>query len=647
MTKTENKSTLTKKPERVKWPLKKFLNKFFVFNIFLTLGIVMLILSLVCQDAFKGDQAKINSNIIVSVLVIVAGLAGGLTYSLLLTYRGEQPLETKFSDLTKWFFWVPILGIVFDKIWKHKELKHQYALKLKSNPNFKKPKMQLPSALLIIFAALVGIVFAIWVIYLAGGNLIVTNTEGEQVPGQIPGLLDIFLNPLRGFAGYNSTNLGAVSGAASIVIFLLLFNACMELVSESKALEAGIGALLKKMKGKEIILIPILMFILSICGSTFNMCEQLLPLFLVVIPLLFAAGYDAMTGFMVVFMSAGVGVMGSTVNPVLISTAIEAMKSTTMDPALIPGMMVGITWRLVIFAVVTIASIACTMIYALRMKKNPQKSCVYMSNEEFKSKYSFDKDALPPMTTKRMWTLIVFGVTFLMLIICLIDWKEITGWTGFIDLQTWLANTFPFLTSICPIGSFGMLEAGFLFFVGAVLVGVINWKSAPHFMQTFLKGCADFIGVAFIVSLARGLAITLNESGFNNLIADGLGAALKHMPAIGAMLMIFLVVSLLTIFIPSSSGLSSAMFPIIGPTVGGLIAGGVETITVSGSVTTFAAAMGWVNLFTPTGMVLPFLEMLKMDYSDFVKASWKQILIVLVVGLGLMAIGCYLPAGMF
>ncbi|MCQ2957183.1 MAG: hypothetical protein MJ233_05180 [Mycoplasmoidaceae bacterium] len=271
--------------------------------------------------------------------------------------------------------------------------------------------MQLPSALLIIFAALIGVVFLIWVIYLAGGNLEIKgiNPETEQeivAPGQIPGLLDIFLNPLRGFAGYTSSHTfndgtvitKSVSGAADIIIFLLLFNACMELVSESKALEAGIGALLKKMKGKEIFLIPILMFLLSICGSTFNMCEQLLPLFLVVIPLLFAAGYDAMTGFMVVFMSAGVGVMGSTVNPVLISTAVKAITDAGFDIT----MTQGIIWRLVIFAVVTIVSIACTMVYAMRMKKNPQKSCVYMSNEEFKSKYSFDKDALPPMTRKRM-----------------------------------------------------------------------------------------------------------------------------------------------------------------------------------------------------------------------------------------------------
>ena len=95
------------------------------------------------------------------------------------------------------------------------------------------------------------------------------------------------------------------------------------------------------------------------------------------------------------------------------------------------------------------------------------------------------------------------------------------------------------------------------------------------------------IGVAFILAVGRGLAITLSSSGLNDRIGQALGSALRVMPAVGAMVMIFIVISLLTIFIPSSSGLSSAMMPIIASAVNQ-----AGTITLSGSVTTFAAAMG-------------------------------------------------------
>ncbi len=93
--------------------------------------------------------------------------------------------------------------------------------------------------------------------------------------------------------------------------------------------------------------------------------------------------------------------------------------------------------------------------------------------------------------------------------------------------------------------------------------------------------------VAFILAVGKGLAITLSSSGLNDVIGQGLGSALRVMPAVGAVVMIFLVISLLTIFIPSSSGLSSAMMPIIASAVGQ-----AGTISMSGAVTSFAAAMG-------------------------------------------------------
>lgn len=643
MKKTKKGKTLTKAPEKVKWPLKKFLNKFFIYNLVLCVGIAMLVLSLTQTQVFNGDQGKIMGNIIASALTTFAGLAGGLIYSLLLTYKGEKPYETTFSNLTKWFFWVPVLGIVFDKIWKSKELKVMYAKKLKENPNFKKPKKFLPNAVSLIFVAMVGMVFLIWILYLAG-VLVPDASKGEAVPG----ILDIFLNPLRGFAGYKQDQGGEervlVAGVGSLVIFLFMFNATMTLINDSRAIEAGIGGLLKKMKGKEIILIPILMLILGICGSTFNMCEQLLPLFLIIMPIMFAAGYDSMTGFLMINMSAGVGVMASTVNPVLIGTAVGAVDPQWIAANPDFGIMTGITWRLVLFAALMLTVILCTVFYARKVKKNPQKSCVYMSQAQFKEKYSFDKDALPPMTSKRKWSLIVFGIAFLMLIVGFVDWQTITGFNGFQQGHDWLATNLPFITSIDPIGKWGMVEGGMLFFIAALVIGAINWKGAGHFFNTFYEGCRQFIGIAFIISVAKGLAITMTTSGINGMIASGLGGVLGKMPAVGAMIMIFLVIAILTFFIPSSSGLASAMMPTIS---GSVAAAGAATVSMSGAITTFASAMGWVNLFTPTGMVMPFCEVSKIDYGDFIKSSWKHLAILLVVGLALMAVGCYIPAGMY
>lgn len=632
---TAKVKTLDKMPQRVKWPLKKFINKFFIYNLIECVGIVMLCLSLCRQEVFH-DDATITGNIVISTLVTVAGIVGGLVYSLLLTHKGETPLSAKASNLTKWLFWIPVVGCILDKVWKHDEYQLRYALKLKANPDFKKPKMTLPSSVAMIFAALVCVVFVIWVLYVAG--VITPNAAAGE---RIPGLLDIFLNPIRGFAGYTRETADGtefVKGIASIAIFLLLFNGTMTLVNDAHAIEAGIGGLLKRMKNKEVVLIPVLMLILGICGSTFNMCEQLLPLFLIIIPIMFAAGYDTMTGFLMVNMGAGVGVMASTVNPVLIGTCVE-MQNVPEDVKI--GMMDGISWRLVMFAGLMVVSILCTIVYAQRVKRKPERSCVYMSEQEFKRTYTFDKDALPPMTTKRKWTLIVFGIAFLMLIVGFVDWEAITGFTGFNTAHDWLADNLPFITSIDPLGKWGMVEAGMLFFIASMIIGAINWKGAGHFFGTFYQGCKDFIPVVFIVSVAKGLSITMLDSGLNSKIAEGLGNVLGSASAVGSMAMIFLVIALLTIFIPSSSGLAAAMFPTISSSV---YMAGASTITMSGAVTTFAAGMGWTNLFTPTGMALPFCEAAKINYGDFIKGAWKQIFILLIAGMALMAGGCYVTS---
>lgn len=601
-----------------KWNLNKFFNKFIVFNSVSILGILMLILAISRQEVFNNDTQKIIANIVVSVSIIFIGISFCILYSILLKIKGQKP---HYQELTNWLMclsWFPLVGLILALIWKNREKQFM------SKQTGKKNKLFLPNSISIIFGALILTVIIIWIFYLAG---LLKPAAGQKIPG----VLDIFLNPLLGFVN-----------AAPIIIFMFIFGGTYALVNETRAVEAGVGWLTKKLKGKEIIMIPILMLLLGVCGTTFGLCEELLPLFLMVIPFFYAAGYDRMTGFLVVFMSAGIGVMTSTLNPFIIQTCIDSMGEIAQTAKITPS--VGIIWRLTMFCVLILISIVLTMIYAQKVKKDPKKSCVYMSKEEFSKTYSFDQNSLPPMTRKRAWTLAVFGLTFLLMIVCFIDWEGLTGgqFTGF----SWLANEFsqicPYISSCPAIGLWGIIEATMLFLIAALVIGAINWQSSGHWFSTFYKGCADFISVAFVIATARGLAVTFKNSGFDQMVAEGVGGMLSTIGTIPAILLIFGIISVLTLFIPSTSGLSSVMMPVFSQAIYNF-----NPALLSGTITTFGAAMGWVNLFTPSGMVIPFLEVSKMDIIDFSKAAWKQILILLVVGLGLLIIGTFLPKGLF
>ena len=62
-------------------------------------------------------------------------------------------------------------------------------------------------------------------------------------------------------------------------------------------------------------MIPILMTVFAIGGTTYGMAEESLAFYALVITVMIAAGYDALTGAAVVLLGCGIGVIGSTINP--------------------------------------------------------------------------------------------------------------------------------------------------------------------------------------------------------------------------------------------------------------------------------------------------------------------------------------------
>ena len=62
-------------------------------------------------------------------------------------------------------------------------------------------------------------------------------------------------------------------------------------------------------------MIPILMTVFAIGGTTFGMAEESLAFYVLIITVMIAAGYDALIGALVILLGCGIGVLGSTVNP--------------------------------------------------------------------------------------------------------------------------------------------------------------------------------------------------------------------------------------------------------------------------------------------------------------------------------------------
>ncbi|WP_268875449.1 hypothetical protein [Mesoplasma melaleucae] len=133
---------------------------------------------------------------------------------------------------------------------------------------------------------------------------------------------------------------------------------------------------------------------------------------MICIPLMMATKFDKLTGFMIVLLGAGVGVMNSTVNPFAIGVAVDTIKDLRIETSVGDGLV----WRIVSWFVMTTASIMFVMWYSWKVKKNLQKSVVFKTMEANKKFFLNEATEKIEMTWKRKLTLTVFGLTFLLMI---------------------------------------------------------------------------------------------------------------------------------------------------------------------------------------------------------------------------------------
>lgn len=465
------------------------------------------------------------------------------------------------------------------------------------------------------------------------GDPSVTNAQSPA------GFLYLLVAPIEGFVN-----------AADLIIFLLIMGGFLAIVTESGALEAGLGRMVKKLQGKEIILIPILFLLFSVGGTTYGMAEETIPFYLLLIPVFLAAGFDTYTAFLVILLGAGLGTAASILNPFVVNTATAAVNGAGSWSGSDLSPSIGIVWRSVIYVVLVIVGCAYVTWYGWRVKKHPEKSAVYDLRKEHEKQFSFNLDSLPEFTVKRKIILAIFAITFVSMIISVITWEDVAGTSVFSDAANWVDKYFPFVGGVDKdgnglIGAWGtwyLVQMSFLFFLSSIVIGLLSWKGSIHFITKFMAGAADFIGVGIVISISRGISLAVSKTGLDTIIINGLSSMMQGIGNVfGITIIFFFVFFALSFLIPSTSGFASAVFPIIGPAIGGfghpVALGG---LTISGSIASFSLASGIVNISMPSGGIfMSALSVSNIPLGKFYKSTWWFLLVLVGLSLVLLLIG--------
>lgn len=512
-------------------------------------------------------------------------------------------------------------------------------------------RWRMPSAFAIIFGITAVMALLTWIVP-SGQYELETNADGDSVPvagtyKQIDkvttetvdgeetttdvrqGLWEVVQAPVQG----TLRSEGATTGAIDVMLFVLILGGFLGIVMKTGALDAMFGSIIRKLKGKEIWIIPILMTFFAIGGTTYGMQEETVAFYALVIPLVLAAGYNGMTAAMVIILGAGVGVLGSTINP--FSTGIASgFANVSIGDGIIP--------RLIIFVLTLVAAIWFTMRYAAKVKAGKYKEDSRRDTRIAKTS-SAGLAEVPEFTTKRKWIAALFGLTFVIMILSVIPWAYKFDITFFESLNEWLLGI-PVVGAVIgkmiPLGDWWFNELSALFFASSLIIGLIHFHGRnrsndedDNLFGTFVAGARDILAVALIIGFARGVSIIMSDGQIMDTIIHGGEELLSGVHSAILPGLAFIVYLPLSFLIPSTSGLATATMPILAPLAD---FAGLDRSLI---VTAFATSAGVVNMIAPTvASVMGGLVLAKVSYGTWLKRTWKPMVVFSLISIVVMTL---------
>lgn len=468
----------------------------------------------------------------------------------------------------------------------------------------KKKKFSMPSAYTILFAIIVVVAILTWIV--PAGQYDMTELNGKEVPmpgtyqqveNTPQGIFDIITSPAKGFAD-----------AVDVALFILIIGGFLGVVMKTGAIDAGIAEVTNRLKGKEKMMIPVLMILFGIGGTSYGMAEETIAFYPLLIPVFVAAGYDTITAVAVILLGAGVGVLGSTVNPFATGIA-SGFAGVSLGQ--------GIVLRLLILVVGMAAAIFYVMRYAEKVRKDPTKSLTYATREADIKHFGNQQEGttFPELTGKRKLILGLFALTFVIMIYGVIPFEDM-GITAIPTLWWWFT------------------ELASLFLIMSIVIGLVAGLNEKELIGGFVDGARDLLGVALIVGLSRGITVVMNAGNMTATVLNLGEQTLASTGSIAFTILTYIFYIPMSFLIPSTSGLATLSMPIMAPL------GDFAGVTRDVVITAYQSASGIMNLVTPTSaVVMGGLAIGRVPYDKWLKFVGKFLVIIFIITAVALSIG--------
>ena len=470
----------------------------------------------------------------------------------------------------------------------------------------KKFKIHMPHVLTLIFFLIIVVAILTWI--LPSGEFdrtLMETSTGERevaVAGTYhavekiaedgtdlrQGIAEVLMAPGKG-----------IQSMVEVLAFVFIIGGVFQIMARTNALNMGIQKVVKKLGNKEILIIPILMALFGLGGSTFGMSDELVPFYLLIMPIMFAMGYDSMTTFMTVCLAATVGYAASTVNPfcVLVAQGIAGIQG---NPQLVFRM---IQWVIMMAVIITFVTWR-----AMKIKKNPEKSITYQDDIKKRKEMGGEEvDFDQNMTLRQKLVLTTFVVGMVLVVFGLVNFG-------------WYMNEL----SMCFLGM-------------GILMGIFGGLTETEIAEEFITGVKDIAFAAMVIGFCSGIMVIAQDGKIIDTILNALSNFVENSNNVVFAGVMYVVQSLLTLLVPSSSGLAALSMPIMAPLCD------LHGVNPEAAVTALQYGNQLTNLMSPVaGTTVAGLAVCRISFAQWWKTIWKVFLILVVLAI----VFCTISAGM-
>jgi len=367
-----------------------------------------------------------------------------------------------------------------------------------------------------------------------------------------------------------------MADAASVIFLVFLIGGAFTVVDETGALRRAIPSLIRALRGRDLLVVPVVSLFFATGGVVQNMQEEIIPLIPVIMMLVARMGFTPLAA---VSMSAGAAFVGSAFSPINPFQVQIAQQAAQVEP------LSGGLFRTVFLALALVFWVGATMRYAAATRGPAQAT----TSEEHLG------DAL---TTRDAVVLTMVGATFGLMVVGLRSW----GW------------------------DFDQMSGAF--FIMGVAVGVVSRMGVTGTAEAYVKGFREMAYAALLIGFARAISTVLEDGRIIDTIVNGLFTPLEDLPRLASALGMVAGQALIHVPVPSVSGQAVLTMPVLVP-LADLLGMSRQVIVLA-----YQYGAGLCDLVTPTnGALMAILAAAGVRYEHWIRFT-------LPLYLGLVALGC-------